>query len=127
KPLTFTAREEWQTDARTRGGGAAETIAAQGPASARPTTDSDVPVKPIATPPRRRDEKRTVAPWHPRAATADKRPQDGSQAMARPGQVLVDLEEEKLDRRLLFLAREAESAMQEQGCNILYASFGLLD
>ena len=33
--------------------------------------------------------------------------------MAGLGQILVDLEEEKLDRLLLFLAREAESVMQE--------------
>ncbi len=32
-----------------------------------------------------------------------------------------------LEKRLLFLAREAESALQEQGCNILYVALGLLD
>ena len=37
------------------------------------------------------------------------------------------LAEEQLDTRLLFLAREAESALQEQGCNILYLALGLLD
>jgi Protein of unknown function (DUF4011)/AAA domain len=37
------------------------------------------------------------------------------------------LNDDQLDMRLLFLAREAESALQEQGCNILYMCLGLLD
>jgi hypothetical protein len=37
------------------------------------------------------------------------------------------LTEDQLDNRLLFLAREAESALQEQGCNVLYLALGLLD
>lgn len=34
---------------------------------------------------------------------------------------------EDLDRRLLNLAREAESALQEQGCNILFLAIGLVE
>ena len=36
------------------------------------------------------------------------------------------LSETVLDRRLLHLAREQQSAMQEQGCNILFLAFGML-
>ena len=42
-------------------------------------------------------------------------------------QASVDLVGEQLDKRLLFLARDAESALQEQGCNVLYLSLGLLE
>lgn len=37
------------------------------------------------------------------------------------------LDEEQLRTRLLFLAREAESSLQEQGCNILFLAIGILE
>jgi len=37
------------------------------------------------------------------------------------------LEGEKLQTRLVNLAREANSALQEQGCNILYLTFGIIE
>jgi very-short-patch-repair endonuclease len=43
-----------------------------------------------------------------------------------PQQLATSLDAETLDRRLLFLDREAESALQEQGCNILYMALGLV-
>lgn len=128
KPLSFMPREEWPADVVVADDDGAATDAPQEPIRPPvPTTDSQVPVKPMTMPPHRRDEKGEGGLWHPGAATADGPPGEDSQPMATPGQALVDLEEENLDRRLLALAREAESAMQEQGCNILYASFGLLD
>src|SRR5690242_19197586 len=128
KQLSFAPREEWR-DEESRADDPAAPLNSEhaGAPAQRPTTDCNVPVKPIATPPHRRDEKQTGGLWHPSAATTEVPLEKESQPMAGPGQLLVDLEEEKLERRLLFLAREAESAMQEQGCNILYASFGLLD
>lgn len=40
---------------------------------------------------------------------------------------LLDLDETQLHDRLFHLAREAESAQQEQGCNLLYVALGLVE
>lgn len=44
----------------------------------------------------------------------------------KPHELATRLAAEALDRRLLFLDRESESALQEQGCNILYLALGML-
>ena len=128
KHLSFAPREEWRPEESPTHNLSAPADSGQAPAATQPpTTDSDVPVKPMTGPPHRRNNNQTGGMWQPATVRNEGPPQEDRPPMAGPGQVLVDLEEEKLDRRLLFLAREAESAMQEQGCNILYASFGLLD
>ena len=44
----------------------------------------------------------------------------------QPQELATRLAAEPLERRLLFLDREAESALQEQGCNILYLALGMV-
>ncbi len=45
----------------------------------------------------------------------------------RDNKLQTALEGEKLQARLVNLAREANSAIQEQGCNILYLTFGVVE
>lgn len=90
-------------------------------------SDSDVPVKPIMSPPHRAGDA-TIGNSALRPSPAPSEPSSiDEEPVAEPGQAFIDLPEDKLDSRLLLLAREAESAMQEQSCNILYVAFGLLD
>lgn len=113
------------------GNGAGDSSVQESPRSqtAASRRDRDIPVKPTLLPPHG---------THPSAAAKNAPPETASAASSfarnrpprsskTPGQLTTGLDEESLEKRLLFLAREAESAMQEQGCNILYFAFGLLD
>lgn len=53
--------------------------------------------------------------------------ESGEGESRRRYRVQLDLEEEQLHDRLFHLAREAESAQQEQGCDILYVALGLVE
>lgn len=127
KPLEFLASDEWQKDQVAAG----EVSNPRSQDKPRPSgsrvTDTDFPVKPIAAPPHGVADAQRGAHGSIPAPAPEQPPSVAREAVAGPGQVLTDLAIDKIDTRLLFLAREAESAMQEQGCNILYASFGLLD
>lgn len=127
KPLEFLAREEWQTAEP-----APDLVSNASPQDKpRPSgarvTDSDFPVKPIAAPPHGVANGQTRAQGPAPALAVGQSPAVAREPVAERGKVLTELAIDKIDTRLLFLAREAESSMQEQGCNILYASFGLLD
>jgi hypothetical protein len=101
KPLDFLARDTWRVDEADR----ASTVEGTGEG----LVGGSLP---------------TAAP----AAQASNGPPSVEEVpVADLGDALIDLADDKLDSRLLFLAREAESAMQEQGCNILYIALGLLD
>lgn len=108
-------------------GSAQESYRSQTAASRR---DRDVPVKPMPLPPHGVQTSPAAENTPPAAASASSSPAHSNRSprIAKPaGQLPTDLDEESLEKRLLFLTREAESAMQEQGCNILYFAFGLLD
>lgn len=127
KLIEFLAREEWQNE-EFRPESAHEANAEGGPSSNRPrNTDGAFPVKPMLAPPHGIAPAGTSGPAATQPVSPDEPVAVGNEPPASPGQVLTYLPEEKIDTRLLFLAREAESAMQEQGCNILYVAFGLLD
>lgn len=127
KPVDFLTLD----DARTSEGGsnpARHPIADEqsSPSHSR-RSDSDVPVKQIMSPPHRAGDA-TIGKSALRPSPASNEPSSiGEEPVAEPGKTFLDLPEDKLDSRLLLLAREAESAMQEQSCNILYVAFGLLD
>ncbi|HEV7225213.1 MAG TPA: DUF4011 domain-containing protein, partial [Pirellulales bacterium] len=119
KTLDFTAvgADSEATGGPRKGDGssphAAQTVAAR--------RDRDVPVKPMTLPPRS-----GLAPASD--AMSSSGPTSGVRRSFRPReQLLTALDEEQLENRLLFLARESESALQEQGCNIMYFAFGLLE
>lgn len=128
KSLDFLAREEWQGQESVSDSAAGASVDGQSQPSRPRTTDSDFPVKPMLAAPHGAAQTSNAGDA---VAPSVAKPEDpltvGDEPPAKAGQVLTYLPEEKIDARLLFLAREAESAMQEQGCNILYASFGLLD
>jgi very-short-patch-repair endonuclease len=62
-------------------------------------------------------------PALPLAPVADAAPAERH----RDSKLQTALEGEKLQTRLVNLAREANSALQEQGCNILYLTFGMIE
>jgi hypothetical protein len=59
----------------------------------------------------------------PLAPVADSSPAERH----RDSKLQTPLEGEKLQSRLVNLAREANSALQEQGCNILYLTLGMVE
>jgi very-short-patch-repair endonuclease len=63
------------------------------------------------------------APELPLAPVAEATPAERH----RDSKLQTALEGEKLQTRLVNLAREANSALQEQGCNILYLTFGIIE
>jgi very-short-patch-repair endonuclease len=64
----------------------------------------------------------TTAPPQERKETEKSAPPRARQ----PQELATSMAAEQLERRLLFLDREAESALQEQGCNILYLALGMV-
>ncbi len=68
-----------------------------------------------------------VPPEEKPSPSPEKKSEKSAAPRARqPQELATRLAAEPLERRLLFLDREAESALQEQGCNILYLALGMV-
>lgn len=100
------------------------------PQTASSRKDADVPVKPMVLPPHGAQASPPADRHSPVTSDVADGVEPGrrtSRGFKAGDRLPTRLDEEALEKRLLFLAREAESALQEQGCNILYFALGLLD